>query len=47
MHWAIEKTGAAAGLRPLPMGAGMAWEVFTGEEMEDMSLALESADRSS
>ena len=45
MNW--EQTGAAAGLRPLPMGAGMAWRVFTGEEMEDMSLTLEPADRSS
>ena len=47
MNWAREQTGAAAGLRPLPMGAGMAWSVFTGEEMEDMSLTLEPADRSS
>ena len=46
MCWAIEKTGAA-GLRPLPMGVGMAWRVFTGEEMKDMSLTLAPADRSS
>ena len=51
-HWAIEKTEAAAGLRPLPMGAGMAWDVFTGVgeawlEYKDMSLTLEPADRSS
>ena len=44
--WAREQT-EAAGLRPLPMGAGMAWSVFTGEEMKDMSLTLEPADRSS
>ena len=49
VHWAIEKTGAAAGVRPLPMGAGMAWRVFTGEVdgYKDMSLTLEPADRSS
>ena len=51
-HWASEQTGAAAGLRPLPMGAGMAWSVFTGEVdgkdvFKDMSLTLEPADRSS
>ena len=48
MCWAIEQTGAA-GLRPLPMGAGMAWRVFTGEVdgYKDMSLTLEPADRSS
>ena len=47
--WAVEKRGAAAGLRPLPMGAGMAWDVFTGEMdgYKDMSLTLEPADRSS
>ena len=45
--WAREKTGSAAGLRPLPMGVGMAWRVFTGEEMKDMSLTLAPADRSS
>eukprot|EP01048_Picozoa_sp_COSAG05_P003820 COSAG05_NODE_186_length_14726_cov_28.333630_8_plen_170_part_00 len=38
--WAVEKRGAAAGLRPLPMGAGMGWRVFTGEEVEDMSLTI-------
>ena len=43
MNWAMEQTGAAAGLRPLPMGAGMAWRVFTGEVHgeEHMSLTLE------
>ena len=46
VYWAIEKR-VADGLRPLPMGAGMAWSVFTGEVMEDMSLTLEPADRSS
>ena len=47
VYWAIEKR--VAGLRPLPMGAGMAWQVFTGEEggHKDMSLTLEPADRSS
>ena len=49
VHWAIEKTGAAAGLRPLPMGAGMAWDVFTGEVdgNKEMSLTLALANRSS
>ena len=52
VHWAIEKTGAAAGLRPLPMGAGMGWRVFTEEVdgkvvFKDMSLTLEPAERSS
>ena len=48
MCWAIEQRGAA-GLRPLPMGAGMAWNVFTGEVdgYKDMSLTLAPADRSS
>ena len=48
MCWAIEQTGAA-GLRPLPMGAGMAWRVFTAEVdgYKEMSLTLEPADRSS
>ena len=51
VHWASEKTGAAAGLRPLPMGAGMAWRVFTGvvdgeAVFKEMSLTLEPADRS-
>ena len=51
--WAIEKTGAAAGLlQVLPMGAGMGWRVFTeevdGKEVfKDMSLTLEPAERSS
>ena len=40
VNWARERTGAAAGLRPLPMGAGMGWRVFTGEEVEDMSLTI-------
>eukprot|EP01048_Picozoa_sp_COSAG05_P013557 COSAG05_NODE_1455_length_4831_cov_1.834954_5_plen_180_part_00 len=45
--WAFEKTG---GRRPLLMDAtgprSMAWSVFTGEEVEDMALTVEPADRS-
>ena len=50
VHWARELRGAD-GLRPLPMGAGMAWLVFTekvdGYYYKDMSLTLAPADRSS
>eukprot|EP01048_Picozoa_sp_COSAG05_P012566 COSAG05_NODE_1269_length_5318_cov_3.679824_3_plen_216_part_00 len=45
-HWAVEKR--VAGLRPLPMGAGMAWKVFTGvvggeQQWKEMSLTLQQA----